>query len=141
MVRYINICEEYKNLRILHRFFSLEVDVTKCGSGQLFFSGKEKIMPVTKEQVDQLIASDTVVIFSKTTCPYCTMAKQVFNKLQQKYTTIELDQRDDWDEIQTILGEMTGARTVPRVFVKGICLGGGKDIVKLYETGELQKKL
>ncbi|XP_076241138.1 uncharacterized protein LOC143183479 isoform X3 [Calliopsis andreniformis] len=98
-------------------------------------------MPVTKEQVDQLIASDTVVIFSKTTCPYCTMAKQVFNKLQQKYTTIELDQRDDWDEIQTILGEMTGARTVPRVFVKGICLGGGKDIVKLYETGELQKKL
>ena len=97
-------------------------------------------MPVSKEQVNQLIASDLVVIFSKTRCPYCTMAKKIFDDLKRKYTTIELDERDDGDEIQSILGEMTGARTVPRVFVKGVCLGGGSDVKKLYETGELQKK-
>ncbi|XP_076680280.1 uncharacterized protein LOC143375239 [Andrena cerasifolii] len=103
-------------------------------------SGTEESMPVSKEQVNQLIASDLVVIFSKTRCPYCKMAKEIFDDLKRKYTTIELDERDDGDEIQSILGEMTGARTVPRVFVKGICLGGGTDVKKLYETGELQKK-
>ena len=97
-------------------------------------------MPVSKEQVNQLIASDLVVIFSKTRCPYCKMAKEIFDDLKRKYTTIELDERDDGDEIQSILGEITGARTVPRVFVKGVCLGGGTDVKKLYETGELQKK-
>lgn len=60
--------------------------------------------------------------------------------MKKKYTAIELDQRDDGDEIQTILGEMTGARTVPRVFVKGECLGGGTDVKKLYDSGELTKK-
>ncbi|XP_076292792.1 uncharacterized protein LOC143215008 isoform X2 [Lasioglossum baleicum] len=98
-------------------------------------------MTVTKEQVGQIIASDKVVIFSKSTCPYCKMAKKVFDSLKEKYTAIELDERDDGDDIQDILGEMTSARTVPRVFVKGVCLGGGTDVKKLYDNGELVKKL
>lgn len=65
---------------------------------------------------------------------------QVFDKLKKTYTAIELDQRDDGDEIQNVLGAMTGARSVPRVFVKGECLGGGTDVKKLYEDGELEKK-
>ncbi|XP_012252844.2 glutaredoxin-C4-like isoform X2 [Athalia rosae] len=98
-------------------------------------------MPVTREFVKELIGSDTVVIFSKTYCPYCTMAKQVFDKLKQKYTAVELDNRDDADEIQAILGEITGAKTVPRVFVKGEFIGGGSDVKQLFESGELVKKL
>ncbi|XP_015586006.1 glutaredoxin-C4 isoform X2 [Cephus cinctus] len=103
-------------------------------------SSTQKIMPPTRELVDQLIASDVVVIFSKTYCPYCTMAKEVFDKLKKTYTAIELDKREDGDEIQAILGEMTGARSVPRVFVKGECLGGGTDVKALYKSGELEKK-
>ncbi|KAJ3644830.1 hypothetical protein Zmor_022532 [Zophobas morio] len=89
--------------------------------------------------VKDLIKSDTVVIFSKSYCPYCRLAKEVFDNLKQKFTAIELDQRDDCDEIQAILGEITGAKTVPRVFVKGECLGGGSDVKALYDKGELQK--
>lgn len=77
-------------------------------------------MPTTKEEVNQLIASHSIVIFSKTSCPFCKMAKQVFHNLQKEYTAIELNERNDGDEIQSILGEMTGARTVPRVFVNGV---------------------
>lgn len=29
-----------------------------------------------------------------------------------KYTTVELDKRDDGDSVQAVLGEMTGARSV-----------------------------
>ncbi|XP_045476192.1 glutaredoxin-C4-like [Harmonia axyridis] len=89
--------------------------------------------------VKDIIDSDKVVIFSKSYCPYCKMAKEVFDGLQKTYTAVELDNRDDGDEIQTILGQITGARTVPRVFVNGECLGGGSDVKALYEKGELQK--
>ncbi|XP_031833144.1 uncharacterized protein LOC116427210 [Nomia melanderi] len=98
-------------------------------------------MTMTKDQVNQLIKSDKVVIFSKTKCPYCKMAKTVFDNLKEKYTAIELDEREDGDEIQNILGEMTSARTVPRVFVKGVCLGGGTDVKKLFDNGELKQML
>lgn len=109
--------------------------------GDTVSSAQHVTMPISKEQVQDLIASDTVVIFSKTKCPYCKMAKQVFDNLKKKYTAIELDEREDGDDIQSILGDMTGARTVPRVFVKGECLGGGTDVKKLFDSGELQKKL
>lgn len=36
---------------------------------------------------------------------------------------------------------MTGARSVPRVFIKGNFVGGGTDVKKLASTGELQKLL
>ncbi|KAJ8959754.1 hypothetical protein NQ314_006183 [Rhamnusium bicolor] len=89
--------------------------------------------------VKDLIKSDKVVIFSKSYCPYCNLAKEVFNKIKENYTAIELDTRDDGEEIQNILGEITGARTVPRVFIKENCVGGGSDVKTLYEKGELQK--
>jgi len=65
---------------------------------------------------------------------------QVFDSLKKSYTAIELDDREDAQEIQDVLGEITGARTVPRVFLNGECLGGGTDVKKLYESGELEKK-
>ena len=42
-------------------------------------------------------------------------------------------------DIQDVLGEMTGARTVPRVFIKGEFIGGGSDVKNLLESGELEK--
>ncbi|KAJ8922999.1 hypothetical protein NQ315_001547 [Exocentrus adspersus] len=91
--------------------------------------------------VKDLIKSDKIVIFSKSYCPYCKLAKEVFDKIKEKYTAIELDGRDDGDEIQSILGEITGVKTVPRVFIKENCVGGGSDVKALYEKGELQKIL
>ncbi|KAF2901627.1 hypothetical protein ILUMI_04552 [Ignelater luminosus] len=102
------------------------------------FSSKEVDMASpTASLVKDLISSDVVVIFSKSYCPYCKLAKDVFEKLKQNYTAIELDQRNDGEEIQTILGEITGAKTVPRVFVKGECLGGGSDVKAMYDNGKL----
>lgn len=41
---------------------------------------EEVAMPTTKDQVHEFIGSHSIVIFSKTTCPYCKMAKQVLSK-------------------------------------------------------------
>ncbi|XP_023706269.1 glutaredoxin-like [Cryptotermes secundus] len=93
----------------------------------------DKIRVVVKGLID----GDKIVIFSKTTCPYCRTAKSIFDGMNQRYTAVELDRRDDCNAIQTVLEEMTGARTVPRIFVGGECLGGCSDVKKLFESGKL----
>lgn len=37
--------------------------------------------------------------------------------------------------------EVTGARSVPRVFIGGKFIGGGDDTVRLFENGELKNLL
>ncbi|EDV97617.1 GH14597 [Drosophila grimshawi] len=89
--------------------------------------------------VRDTISNNKVTIFSKSYCPYCTMAKEPFRKLKIETMIIELNDRKDGDAIQSVLGEMTGARTVPRVFINGKFVGGGTDIKRMFETGTLQK--
>jgi len=89
--------------------------------------------------VRETINNHKVVIFSKTYCPYCSMAKEQFRKLDVAMTVVELDLRPDGEEIQAVLGELTGARTVPRCFINGKFIGGGTDVKRLYEQGVLQR--
>jgi glutaredoxin 3 len=66
-----------------------------------------------KDWVEAQIKSDKVVVFSKTYCPYCKMAKEALNNAGLKnFLVIELDTRDDGAEIQDILQGITGARSV-----------------------------
>lgn len=60
----------------------------------------------------QVVSQNCVVIFSKTTCPYCKMAKNVFNEIGATYKVIELDEHNDGRRLQEALAQMTGARTV-----------------------------
>ncbi|GCC42988.1 hypothetical protein chiPu_0026900, partial [Chiloscyllium punctatum] len=58
------------------------------------------------------ITQNRVVIFSKTTCPYCDIVKNIFADLGIPYKAIELDLRNDGVHLQYILTEMTGIKTV-----------------------------
>ena len=81
-------------------------------------------------------------VFSKSYCPYCKKAKAVLGALSPKsYKVIELDERQDGDAMQDILGQMTGARSVPRVFIAGKCIGGGDDTERLNRDGKLKEML
>ena len=40
-----------------------------------------------------------------------------------------------------MLAEETGVRTVPRVYINGVCIGGYSDTSRLYSGGKLQKML
>jgi len=52
--------------------------------------------------------------------------------------TGQLENRDDMDEIQDELGSITGARSVPRVFVDGEFIGGGDDTAAMASNGQLR---
>ncbi|XP_051233475.1 glutaredoxin 2 isoform X2 [Dicentrarchus labrax] len=92
---------------------------------------------VCSQYVQEVVSQNCVVIFSKTTCPYCKMAKNVFNEIGATYKVIELDEHNDGRRLQEALAQMTGARTVPRVFINGNCIGGGSDTKQLHQQGKL----
>ncbi|XP_019958095.1 glutaredoxin 2 isoform X1 [Paralichthys olivaceus] len=89
------------------------------------------------QYVQEVVSQNCVVIFSKTTCPYCKMAKNVFNEIGANYKVVELDEHNDGRRLQEALAQMTGARTVPRVFINGNCIGGGSDTKHLHQQGKL----
>ncbi len=57
------------------------------------------------------------------------------------FITIELDQREDGADIQDYMLELTGGRTVPRVFIDGAFIGGADDTAALDESGKLKNML
>ena len=57
------------------------------------------------------------------------------------FKIVELDQREDGSDIQDYMMELTGGRTVPRVFIDGAFIGGADDTAALDARGELQTLL
>ncbi|KAL1214567.1 Glutaredoxin-C3 [Cardamine amara subsp. amara] len=91
--------------------------------------------------VQNAILSNKIVIFSKSYCPYCLRSKRIFSELKEEPFVVELDQREDGDQIQYELLEFVGRHTVPQVFVNGKHIGGSDDLVVAVENGQLQKLL
>ena len=71
-------------------------------------------------------------------CPFCKNAKAALDAQGIAYKAIELDARADGQQIQDIMLQMTGARSVPRVFVNGKFVGGGDDTCALAASGKLK---
>lgn len=91
-------------------------------------------------RIEEIIALSPVVVISKTTCPYCAQAKEALKKAgASDVAVIELDRLSSAQaaEIQEHMGTLTGATTVPRVFVGRKFIGGGTDTVAMQESGEL----
>ncbi|XP_074858732.1 glutaredoxin 2 isoform X1 [Carettochelys insculpta] len=91
----------------------------------------------TVNLIQETISDNCVVIFSKTTCTYCKMAKKLFQDMNVNYTAVELDMYENGSQFQDILHQMTGGRTVPRVFINGAFIGGATDTQRLHQEGKL----
>jgi len=89
------------------------------------------------EEVDKLVAANPVMVFSKTTCPFCKKVKDMFEGIKIKIGVLELNEADNGAEIQAALLEKTGQRTVPNVFINGQHVGGCDDTMQLYADNQL----
>lgn len=69
-----------------------------------------------KSFIEKTISEHTVVVFSKSTCPYCARVKKLFGDVRADIYLIEINKRDDMSALQDALQRMTGARTVNLVF-------------------------
>ena len=79
------------------------------GGNQSASSGGNKD---AKQFIEKTVSEHTVVVFSKSTCPYCARVKKLFGDIRADIFLIELNKRSDMNILQDELQRITGARTV-----------------------------
>ncbi len=80
-----------------------------------------------------------IVIYRTEYCPYCDMAKRLFDEIGVTYE--QIDVTNDAEARAELLERTGGKRTVPQIFINGQSVGGFTDVQALKRTGELDKML
>ncbi|KAF3066870.1 hypothetical protein CFAM422_008817 [Trichoderma lentiforme] len=110
-----------------------------------FFTSAVKLSPEARmanvKEVQRIIDNNNVVVFSKTWCPYCKATKAKLNELMAQYEVVELDNRNDGDDLQDALLEISGQRSVPNIFFAQQHVGGNSDLQELDKRGVLKSRL
>lgn len=90
-------------------------------------------------QIRKQISDASIMVYSKTYCPYCVEAKSQLNKLGARFELVELDNVPNGDQIQNTLRQITGQRTVPNIFIGGEHVGGCDDLKAKIRNGKVQE--
>jgi monothiol glutaredoxin len=99
--------------------------------------------PQIRQKIDQMVASDAVVLFMKGTrsfpqCGFSASVVNILNTLIPKYTTVKVLADAD---VRSSLKEYSDWPTFPQLFIKGEFVGGADIVRQMFETGDLEKKL
>ena len=79
-----------------------------------------------------------VIIYSTSWCGPCKFAKQFLDSKNIEYEEIDIEVRNI---NRQELSEITGGSTVPQIIINEKCIGGFDNLLKLEESGELNKLL
>lgn len=80
-----------------------------------------------------------VVIYTKSTCPYCHAAKALLKKKGAAFEEIGVD--GDRAAQAAMAAKANGRSTVPQIFIGGRHVGGCDDLHELDDAGELDPLL
>ncbi len=80
-----------------------------------------------------------VVIYTKSTCPYCHSAKALLRAKSARFEEIGVD--GDRAAQAAMAAKANGRWTVPQIFIGGAHVGGCDDLHELEATGELDALL
>jgi monothiol glutaredoxin len=100
--------------------------------------------PELKEQIEQLIASNEVLLFMKGTpeeprCGFSMRVVQVLDSLAVEYGAIDVLQA--LEPLREVTGEISDWRTFPQLYVNGELVGGCDIVEEMFESGELAEKM
>jgi len=76
----------------------------------------------------------SIVMYTKQTCPYCTMAKRLLTEKGQTFTEIDVETEPGKREEMV---RRTRRQTVPQIFIGDRHIGGFDDLAALDASGEL----
>jgi glutaredoxin 3 len=96
------------------------------------------------ERIGSIIKSNRVAVFSKTYCPHCQATKTSLSNAGVKAHIEEIDKwpQAEMNAAQDHFLQITGARSVPRVFIDGKCIGGNSDFQSQYvQSGKIKELL
>ena len=97
----------------------------------------------TRSRIDQLINSNSIMVFMKGTklmpqCGFSNNVVQILNSLGMNFETFDV--LSDM-EVRQAIKEYSNWPTIPQVYLKGEFLGGSDILVEMYNSGELREKL
>ncbi|MGZ8665927.1 MAG: glutaredoxin family protein [Solirubrobacterales bacterium] len=100
--------------------------------------------PEFKQQVEQLISDNQVLLFMKGTpemprCGFSMRVVGVLDSLSVEYGSIDVLQA--LEPLREVTGEISDWRTFPQLYVNGELLGGADIVEEMYESGELAEQL
>merc|ERR1712203_818195 len=121
------------------------VGVAYCQSSPLAFGNNlSNSRPIALTSIKDAIPTTPVVVVSKSYCPYSRGAKRILNSYaidESKIKIFEIENEPDMNEIQSYMAEITGGRTVPRIFIGGQFVGGAEELVSLHYSQRLDQIL
>jgi glutaredoxin 3 len=79
-----------------------------------------------------------IIIYTAKLCPYCTMAKKLFDRKGVDYTEINVDAEPG---LRQQMMEKTKRRTVPQIYIGERHIGGFDDLHALDMSHELDPLL
>lgn len=128
--------EKQKSVSVFNFRRSLHVTTGSCISNNTMppvVSGDDP-----KAAVTQLVKDNSVMVFSKSWCPFCKKLKKAFKLSRIDFEAVELDTLGTMGEdMQNVLQELTGQKTVPSVFINGNHIGGSDKTLELMSAGTL----
>lgn len=80
----------------------------------------------------------TVIVYSKSYCPFCQQAIQLLQKKKADYKIIDIT--EDEERMMTLSSE-TNCDTVPQIFIEDEFIGGCDELMALEAKGELNARL
>src|SRR2546423_14437696 len=100
--------------------------------------------PELKQQVEQMIAGNQVLLFMKGTpeaprCGFSMRVVGVLDSLGVEYGAIDVLQA--LEPLREVTGEISDWQTFPQLYVNGELLGGCDIVEEMYESGELAEQL
>jgi len=84
-----------------------------------------------------LIQAHTLLLFTKSTCPYSVRAKYLLMETYNLQPAVHVHELDDLPDLQDAVQRKTGRRTVPNFLVAGHSIGGADEMEALEERGGL----
>lgn len=79
-----------------------------------------------------------ILIYSSTTCPYCTMAKRLLDRKGVHYNEINVDAKPG---LREEMMQKTKRRTVPQIYIGDYHVGGFDDLQALDRQQKLDPLL
>eukprot|EP00116_Pleurobrachia_bachei_P009522 sb/3469784/ len=106
--------------------------------------GPRKHAAAAKDMVAHESQSNTLVVFSKITCPPCTEVKIMFEDAgftKDQTNIVTISNWPTMEHIQDRCREVTGDRGTPRVWINGKIMGGFKEIKPMFEDESLHEAM
>lgn len=92
---------------------------------------------VAPENIDQLIASNHVVIFTMEGCKFCTSAKKILDDQNVLYREVILGIEGGGLKLYEALQKKVNKSSVPQIFVGGKSIGGSDELLAKDKEGTL----